>query len=160
SNITTQNLDLGVIAENRELFQKVSLKGHVSTQGNSIDNLLIDVDADVTRFGFKKYNYTNIKTDATYGLDLFKGNITVTDPNLKIAANGTVNLRDATDSVQLNMQIDTAFLDQLNLVEQLSFISGNLEIDVKGIKLDDIEGIARFREVKMGYEDRFLNVGD
>src|SRR5690606_14918523 len=86
SNITTQNLDLGVIAENRELFQKVSLKGHVSTQGNSIDNLLIDVDADVTRFGFKKYNYTNIKTDATYGLDLFKGNITVTDPNLKIAA--------------------------------------------------------------------------
>jgi len=160
SNITTKNLDLGIIVGDRESFQKVSLKGHVNTKGNSIDNLLLDVDADVTRFGFNNYDYTNIKTDATYGRDLFKGNITVTDPNLKIAANGLVNLRESTDSVQMNLQIDTAFLDRLNFTEKATFISGNLIIDTKGIKLDDIQGIARFRNIEVGYLDRYLHIGD
>ncbi|WP_245942261.1 translocation/assembly module TamB domain-containing protein [Algoriphagus chordae] len=159
SNITTQNLDLGILAENTELLQQLSLKGHVNTQGNSIDNLLIDVDADVMAFGFKNYQYTNIKTDATYGLDLFKGNLSITDPNLKIRANGLVNLRESTDSIQLTLQIDTAFLDQLNFTEKATFISGNLDIDVKGIELDDIQGIARFRNIEVGYEDRFLDLG-
>lgn len=160
SNITTQNLDLGIIAENRELLQKVSLKGHVNTTGNSIDNLLVDVDADVTKFGIKNYVYTNIKTDATYGLDLFRGNLAVNDPNLKINANGELNLRESTDSVRMSLQIDTAFLDRLNLADKATFISGNLDIDVKGIELDDIQGIARFRNIIVGYEDRQLNVGD
>ncbi|MEB2784311.1 translocation/assembly module TamB domain-containing protein [Algoriphagus persicinus] len=160
SNITTRNLDLGIIAEDRELLQKVSLKGHVNTTGNSIDNLLINVNADVTRFGFKNYIYTNIKTDATYGRDLFKGNLTINDPNLKINANGELNLRESTDSVRMSLQIDTAFLDRLHLTEKATFISGNLYIDVKGIELDDIQGIARFRNIAVGYEDRFLEVGN
>ncbi len=160
SNITTQNLDLGIITENRELLQKISLKGLVNTTGNSKENLLIDVDADVTKFGFKNYVYTNIKTDATYGLDLFRGNIVVNDPNFKIDANGELNLRESTDSVRMRIEIDTAFLDRLNLTEKATFISGNLNIDVKGIELDDIQGIARFRNIQVGYEDRFLNLGD
>lgn len=159
SNISTSNLDLGIIAENSEFLQKLSLKGHVNTTGNSISNLLIDVDADVSKFGFKNYNYTNIKTDATYGRDLFRGNIVVKDPNLKINANGEVNLRESTDSVRMSLQIDTAFLDRLNFTEKATFISGNLDIDVKGIELDDIQGIARFRNIAVGYEDRFLDVG-
>ncbi|WP_439488282.1 translocation/assembly module TamB domain-containing protein [Algoriphagus sp.] len=160
SNITTTNLNLGIIAENRELFQQVNLKGKVNTTGNSIDDLLIDVDAAVTRFGFKNYVYTNIQTDATYGRDLFKGNITINDPNLKINANGELNLRDSKDSVSMSLQIDTAFLDRLNFTDKAAFISGNLDIDVKGIKLDDIQGIARFRNIAVGYEERFLEVGD
>ncbi|MEB2775979.1 translocation/assembly module TamB domain-containing protein [Algoriphagus sp. D3-2-R+10] len=160
SNISTQNLDLGIIAEDRELLQKVSLKGRVNTTGNSAENLLVDVNADVSRFGFKNYVYTNIKTDATYGRDLFKGNLAVNDPNLKINANGELNLRESTDSVRMSLQIDTAFLDRLNLTEKATFISGNLDIDVKGIELDDIQGIARFRNISIGYEDRFLDLGN
>ncbi|MEP0714101.1 MAG: translocation/assembly module TamB domain-containing protein, partial [Algoriphagus sp.] len=160
SNISTQNLDLGVIAENRDLLQKLTLKGRVNTTGNSLENLLIDVDADVSAFGVQGYVYSNIKTDATYGLDLFKGNLAINDPNLKINANGELNLRESTDSVRMSLQIDTAFLDQLNLTEKATFISGNLDIDVKGIELDDIQGIARFRNIKVGYEDRFLDVGN
>ncbi|PZX53455.1 uncharacterized protein DUF490 [Algoriphagus ratkowskyi] len=160
SNISTQNLDLGVIAENRDLFQKITLKGRVNTTGNTLENLLIDVDANVSSFGVNNYVYTNIKTDATYGLDLFRGNLAINDPNLKIKANGELNLRESTDSVRMSLQIDTAFLDQLNLTDKATFISGNLDIDVKGIEIDDIQGIARFRNIQVGYEGRFLDVGN
>lgn len=160
SNLTATNLDLGVLTEKKELFQKVSLDGHVNIKGNKFENLLVDVDAKVSQFGLKNYSYTNIQTDATYGLDLFKGNLSVDDPNLKIQARGQVNLRESTDSVRMNVQIDTANLAQLNLSNKITRLSGNLDIDVKGIELDDIQGIARFRKINVGYEDRSLEIGD
>ncbi|UZD22373.1 translocation/assembly module TamB domain-containing protein [Algoriphagus halophytocola] len=160
SNITLKNLDLGVLTGNRELFQKVSLQGRVNTEGNTLENILVDVDANVSKFGFNHYNYSNIDTDATYGLDLFRGNLSIADPNLKMDARGSVNLRASTDSVRLNLQIDTAFLDSLHFAERASFISGKIDVDTKGIDLDEVQGIARFRDVSVGFEDRFLEVGD
>jgi len=160
SNLTATNLDLGVLTEKKELFQKVSLDGHVNIKGNKFENVMVDVDANVSQFGLKNYSYTNIKTDATYGLDLFKGNLSVNDPNLKITAKGQVDLRESTDSVRMTVQIDSANLDQLNLSNKVKHLSGNLDIDVKGIEIDDIQGIARFRNINVGYEDRFLEIGD
>lgn len=160
SNITVKNLDLGILADEPKLLQKVSLSGRVNTRGNSKENILLDVDAHVSKIGVNHYQYTNINTDATYGLDLFRGNLKINDPNLKITANGELNLRESMDSVRMKLQIDTAFLDRLNLTEKAAFISGNLDIDVKGIELDDIQGIARFINIEAGYEDRRLHVGN
>ncbi len=160
SKVSVRNLDLGVLAENRALFQKISLDGNVNIQGSSRENALIDVDATVSQIGVNSYNYSNIRTDATYGLDLFKGSLSINDPNLKMDAAGSLDLRGDIDSVRMNINLDTAFLDNLKLTEKPTFISGNLNIDTRGIRLDDIQGIARFRNLTIGYEDRSLEVGD
>ncbi|WP_232825768.1 translocation/assembly module TamB domain-containing protein [Algoriphagus litoralis] len=160
SRIEVQNLDMGILADDSELLQKVSLDGNVNFKGTSAQNALIDLNAVISQIGVNNYNFSNIRTDATYGLNLFKGNFSINDPNLKAQARGYVNLNEAIDSVRMVVQLDTAFLDRINLVETPSFISGKLDIDTKGINLDDIQGIARFSDVKAGYEDRFLDVGD
>ncbi|MDP2041416.1 MAG: translocation/assembly module TamB domain-containing protein [Algoriphagus sp.] len=160
SRVRIQNLDMGILAGDRELLQKVSLDGNVNLKGNSLENILIDLNANISQIGLNNYNFTNIRTDATYGLNLFRGNLAIDDPNLKGQAKGYVNLNESVDSVRMLVQIDTAFLDKINLVEKPTFISGKLDIDTKGIKLDDIQGIGRFSDIKVGYEERFLDVGD
>ncbi len=150
---------MGILAENPELLQKVSLDGNVNIKGNSAKNALIDLNASISEIGLNNYNFTNIRTDATYGLNLFRGNLSIDDPNLKAQAKGYVNLNESVDSIRMLVQLDTAFLDQINLVNTPSFISGKLDIDTKGITLDDIQGIARFSDIKVGYENRFLDVG-
>ncbi|SDA56148.1 Family of unknown function [Algoriphagus alkaliphilus] len=160
SRVRIQNLDMGILAGDRELLQKVSLDGNVNLKGNSLENILIDLNASISQIGLNNYNFTNIRTDATYGLNLFRGNLAIDDPNLKGQAKGYVNLNESVDSVRMLVQIDTAFLDKINLVEKPTFISGKLDIDTKGIKLDDIQGIGRFSDIKVGYEERFLDVGD
>ncbi|SEG39259.1 translocation/assembly module TamB domain-containing protein [Algoriphagus boritolerans] len=159
SRLRIQNLDMGILAENPELLQKVSLDGNVNIKGNSAKNALIDLNASISEIGLNNYNFTNIRTDATYGLNLFRGNLSIDDPNLKAQAKGYVNLNESVDSIRMLVQLDTAFLDQINLVNTPSFISGKLDIDTKGITLDDIQGIARFSDIKVGYENRFLDVG-
>ena len=160
SKVKITNLDMGILAENQALLQKISLAGNVNLKGNSIKNMLLDLDATISQVGINKYNFVNIKTDATYGLDLFKGNLSINDPNLKMQAKGIVNLKDSIDSVRMELKLDTAFLDKLNLVEKATFISGNMSIDTKGIEIDDLQGIARFNDIKVGYDYRFLDIGD
>lgn len=160
SRLKIQNLDLGILAENKALLQKVSLNGNVNLKGNSLQNIILDLDAQISQLGINNYNFTNINTDAKYGLNLFRGNVSIDDPNIKGQASGFVNLNESVDSVRLLVQLDTVFLDKINLVETPSFVSGSIDIDTKGIDLDEIEGIARFKNVKLGYEDRLLEVGD
>jgi hypothetical protein len=160
SRIRVQNLDLGTLAENKELLQKVSLNGNVNFKGNTAENALVDLNAAISEIGINNYNFTNIRTDATYGLNLFRGNFSIDDPNLKAKATGYVNLNKSVDSVRMLVELDTAFLDKINLVKTPTFLSGKLDIDTKGIKLDEIQGIGRFSDIKVGYEDRFLDLGD
>lgn len=160
SKLRVQNLDLGILAENRELLQKVSLNGNVNLKGNSVQNMILDLDAQISQLGIKNYSYSNIRTDATYGLNLFRGNLQINDPNLIAQAKGYVNLNESVDSVRMLVEVDTAFLDKINLIETPAFVSGKLDIDTKGIELDKIQGIARFSDINLGYEDRYMEVGD
>ncbi|MDX5339276.1 MAG: translocation/assembly module TamB [Cyclobacteriaceae bacterium] len=159
SNVKVQNLDLGILADDRELLQKVSLEGRVNLSGSTLEDMLLDLDAKISQLGIKGYTYSQIQTDATYGLDLFRGNLSINDPNLKAQIRGYMNLKESVDSVQLVANLDTAFLDRVNLTETPTFISGKLDINTKGRKLDDIQGIIRFNDVNIGYEDRFLELG-
>jgi hypothetical protein len=160
SRVKVDKLDLGIIVENRELLQKISLDGRVDFTGNSVENIVVDLKAYISQLGLHNYNYTDINTDATYGLNLFRGNLAINDPNLKARARGYLNLEKTVDSVRMVVELDSAFLDSINVTETPTFLSGKLDIDTKGIKLDDIEGIARFSNIKVGYKDRFLDVGD
>ncbi|WP_236025538.1 translocation/assembly module TamB domain-containing protein [Algoriphagus oliviformis] len=160
SRVKVERLDLGILTEDRELLQKISLDGTVNLKGNTLENALVDLDAHISQFGFKNYTYSDISTDATYGLNLFRGNLAINDPNLKATAQGYLNLEKSVDSVRMVVQVDSVFLDSINLTQTPTFLSGKLDIDTKGINLDDIQGIARFSDIKIGYEDRFLDLGD
>lgn len=156
--LETKNLDLGILLDDRERFQKVTMTGRIKGTGLSLETLLLEVDANIKSAGINGYNYANIQTDATYGRDLFRGSIFVNDPNLKGEARGVLDVRDGKDSIRLNVKLDTVFLKELKFIETDGFVSGNIDMDTKGITLDDIEGIARFSDVKLSYEGRNLYV--
>ncbi|KEO74924.1 translocation/assembly module TamB domain-containing protein [Anditalea andensis] len=156
ASIQLSNLDLGILMEDRKAFQKVTMQGQIRGTGLSVESALLAVNADVRSIGINNYNYTNVKTDATYGKDLFSGNLTINDTNLKMQVQGKLDLRDNRDSVRLVARVDTAFLQQLNLVDRELFLSGDFDLDTKGVTLDDVEGVARFEDILISYEGRNL----
>lgn len=153
-----KNLDLGILMEDRETFQKVSMTGMVEGTGLSLENILLQVDADIKSAGINNYDFKDITTNATFGKDLFKGRLKVDDPNLKAEIYGVLDLREGKDSIRVMTKIDTAFLKEINLVDKESFVSGNIELDTKGITLDNIEGIAKFSDIQLSYEGKNLNI--
>lgn len=160
SRVRVDQLDLGLVTGDRNLFQTLSLEGSINVKGNSLETALVDLNASISELGINDYTYTNIQTDAIYGRNLFRGNLSIDDPNLKSTLKGYLNLNEGIDSVNLQVEVDTAFLDRINLTEAPVVVSGKLDMDSKGITLDDIQGIARFKDVTVGYQDRSLEVGD
>jgi len=156
ASIQLTNLDLGILMEDREAFQKVTMRGQVRGTGLTPESALLAVNADIRSIGINNYNYTNVITDATYGKDLFSGNLKINDPNLKMKVQGKLDLRDNRDSVRLVARVDTAFLQNLNIVSQDLFLSGDFDLDTKGVTLDDVEGVARFEDILISYEGRNL----
>src|SRR5690606_2122104 len=134
------NLDLGVLMEDKETFQKTSLKGRIQGTGLTVETALLELQANVQSIGINQYDYTGINTNATYGKDLFNGVLAIDDPNLKMTLDGTLDLRNGKDSARLVARLDTAFLQELNLLEKESFLSGNFELDTKGTSIDELEG--------------------
>src|SRR5690606_25752805 len=152
------NLDLGVVMENRDIYQKVSMKGQVKGTGLTLETAILELQANVNNIRINHNNYTGIETNATYGKDLFAGMLKINDPNLKREVEGVLDLRNQKDSAQLVAKLDTAFLNELNLLDTETFVSGSIELDTRGITLDEIEGSARFRNVKVVHEGRELEV--
>ncbi|MCH7415036.1 translocation/assembly module TamB domain-containing protein [Belliella sp. R4-6] len=156
--VELRDLDLGILLEDRENFQKVSLTGQIRGTGLTLESALLQVDANIKRVGINNYNYSNIISNATYGKDLFSGKLNVNDPNLKAKFDGVLDLRDNKDSIRLNVQVDTAYLKELNILDKEIFVSGKVNMDTKGVTLDDIEGIARFSDINLSYEGRNVYV--
>src|SRR5690606_23169314 len=119
---------------------------------------ILELQANVNNIGINHYNYTGIETNATYGKDLFAGMLKINDPNLKMEVEGVLDLRTQKDSAQLVAKLDTAFLNELNLLDTETFVSGSIELETRGMTLDAIEGSARFRNVKVVHEGRELEV--
>ncbi|WP_297335094.1 translocation/assembly module TamB domain-containing protein [Algoriphagus sp.] len=160
SNVVIQELDLGVLLEDPDLLQRLSLEGNVNIRGSNRDNLRLDLDAKIAQLGVLGYDYTNIETTATYGLDLFKGNLQIQDPNLQLLANGSIDLREGSEAIELKLSLDSANLDELKLAQEKTFIKGKVEMDIEGINIDELNGIARFSDLSIGFQDRYLELGD
>jgi hypothetical protein len=156
--VEVTNLDLGSLVEDKENFNRINLTGNIKGTGLTVETAILQVDADIKSAQIRDYNYTNIVTNATYAKDLFRGELKINDPNLKGEVSGVLDIRNGIDSIRMVVKIDTAYLKDLNYVDKKSFVSGKVEIDTKGITLDNIEGIARFKDINLAYEDQNLHV--
>ncbi|GAB3647408.1 translocation/assembly module TamB domain-containing protein [Echinicola sediminis] len=156
--LKVDELNLGKITESPETFQKLSFEGNIKGTGTTVETALLELDANVRKIGINRYNYTNIRTNATYGKNLFNGQLSINDPNLKARIDGTLDLRAQKDSARLIAELDTAFLNKLNLTDKEFFISGAFELDTKGTDIDRIEGVARFRDLLISHQGRNLSV--
>ncbi|NVK49900.1 MAG: translocation/assembly module TamB domain-containing protein [Cyclobacteriaceae bacterium] len=160
SKVEIDNLDLGVLTDRPDLLQKVSLSGNVDLQGSNAENLLLDLNASISELGLLGYDYKNIQTDAKYGLELFEGNLSIQDPNLALNGSGSINLKESFESINIRLQLDSANLQALNLMDTSAFVHGYLEMDTRGIEIDKLTGIMRYKDIMLGYEDRVLDLGD
>ncbi len=154
--VEAMDFDIGKLFEDPELFQRTSFKGNVKGRGISASSAILELDADIRYIGINNYEYKGITTNATLGRDLFKGKLSVNDPNLVMEVDGTLDLRNGKDSANLVMKLDTAYLQPLLLAENNIFLSGSFELDTKGLHWDNVEGVTRFRDVLVSYEGRDL----
>ncbi len=152
------DFDLGAVTQRPDLLQKTSFRGSIKGQGLTLNEADFNLKAKFDYLGVNHYNFANIKTDARLGTSFFEGKVSINDPNLKFNAEGTVNLREGEQNIILEAQLDTAFLQAINLTKDDAFISTRLKANTHGLELDSLKGTTQFDDLFLVYQGRQLNI--
>ena len=152
-----ENFNLGNFTEVSN-FQKINMDGRIEGTGFTLETATFQLDAVIPKIGINNYEYTNIETDGAFAEAFFQGQIDVNDPNFKLFANGSVDLRDKNRIFRLKGRLDTALLAEVKLTETEMVLTTSFDLDISGLKLDSLQGRIDLSETFYRYENRFIEL--
>lgn len=123
-------------------FGVASLNLDAKGSGLNVDDLDITITGAIRAFNYKDYTYRDVSLNGTFFKKRFEGTAKATDENVRFDFRGMIDLNDSLKDMQMVLNIDTINLKALNLLDKNLGFRGNLEADLKGSRLDNINGIA------------------
>jgi hypothetical protein len=150
--LKTQDFDLGLLLGDTAVFQKIDMNGRISGSGFSRSSARFDLLSTISRLGIKGYDYRNIQTDATLASEFFKGNLKVDDPNLDFSGNMSIDLKQENEIIQVEAVLAKSNLDTLQITNKPAFLSSKLNVDMRGLQLDEMLGEAYLSNTVLRYD--------
>ncbi len=157
-NLTLIDFNLGLLLQDTSTFKKVTLNGRVNGKGLTRETADFTLVGKINSIGIRQYEYVNITTDARFAKELFNGKININDPNIKLTADGSINIRKGQELISIKARLDTLFADRLKLTPKPLFVRTSIEIETKGLQLDSLFGEIVLRNAEIIYHEQLLTV--
>ncbi|MDN5212163.1 translocation/assembly module TamB domain-containing protein [Fulvivirgaceae bacterium BMA12] len=157
-SLKTYNFDFGGLIGYSDIVQRISLNGNIKGSGLTLEKADFELNADISKLGFKYYDYKNITTDARLTKELFNGSLGINDPNLKFSGDVSVDFRNNKNLFKVNARLDTLFASAIGLANKESFISTTLDLDMQGNTIDELIGEASFSNTSLIYDNKSLDL--
>ncbi|GIV37788.1 MAG: hypothetical protein KatS3mg032_2167 [Cyclobacteriaceae bacterium] len=158
--LSLDKFNLGMFLRDTLLFQQVTMDGSVNGKGLTLESADLYLKGTINALGVMGYTYTGITTNARFANQLFAGTLAVLDPNLTLRIDGTIDLRNNRQHVQLRGTLDSARLEYLNLSRDALHLSGIIDLDTYGLTLDSLRGTAHLKNLTVFYKDEKHNFGE
>ncbi|MCO6365873.1 translocation/assembly module TamB domain-containing protein [Roseivirga pacifica] len=155
--LSMQNFDLGFFID-EPMFQKVDLNGSISGEGVTLEETRFNLVANIPKIGINGYQYINIDTDGAFAQSFFSGEISVSDPNFDLFANGSIDLRDTSKMINITGTLAKAYLDSIKLAKRPMQLSTDFNVDIEGLKIENLIGEAFLSNTLFKYEGRDLTM--
>jgi len=157
-NMELDDFQLGSYLNDTVNYQRVTLKGKIQGKGLNRESTDFTLTGKIHSLGFRKYNYTNIVTNARFARQLFNGNLSVNDPNLKFNGEAFIDFRKGKELIQVKANLDTAFLDRLGFIKNPLFIRSYFNVNTSGLELDSLLGSVVLRNSRVLYNNKALEL--
>lgn len=145
-NVILGNFDIGNFLDNKDLG-KVSLNLDVDGVGFSEKYLNTAVKGDVTQIDYKKYSYQNVVLNGNFKMPIYKGQVSVTDPNLDMTFDGLVDFSKKDNRFDFHINIANADLKKLKFVkDSTSVFKGDVVVQVSGNTIENLQGNVFIKE--------------
>lgn len=155
--VITSDFDLGALLE-IPLFGLVNMQGEIKGQGTSLEDTDFILNSKIESLEIKGYTYKFIETNARFAKEFFDGEISVNDPNLKFSAKGSVDLREKRNLIIGSGILEVARLKNLNLSKRDFNIQSAIDVNLRGLHVDSIQGTAKLNNIHIELNGRELNI--
>ncbi len=155
-NLALNDFALGLYLNDTINFQRVSLNGKIKGKGLNRESTDFILSGKINSLGFRHYDYSDIVTNARFARQLFNGNLSINDPNLKFNATAFIDFRKGKELIQVKAKLDTAFIDRLGFIKEPLFVRSYFEVNTSGLQLDSLFGSVVLRNALVEYRSKAL----
>lgn len=144
--------DLGVLSSD------VRIQG----KGITLNTISAKVEGLVSQAVFRDYSYEKLKINGEIERNLFNGEAVIDDINLSVDFTGLIDLRTDTAKFNFTSNLYHVNLGALNLldIKEYSSLTSRVEINVKGVSLDDFSGNVLAYQTSYCHKDVEYPFGD
>lgn len=141
--LSTENFEIGNFLQREELG-KISFEGEVDGQYDiNQKNISGFFKGDVGELDFNGYTYQNISLDGLYLDQMYDGQLSVRDPNLKFDFQGQVDLNEDIPEFNFNLNMYEFQMGKLNLSDDFpsADMAFNMKAKFNGNHPDNLRGV-------------------
>lgn len=140
-HIASSQFNAGVIAKLPDLG-KVTMSLDVKGAGLHFEDLNATINGNIEALSYKNYIYRKIDVDGKFAKKLFKGSISVNEPNVDFDFNGIIDYSQKLPVFDFVANVRRAQLDTLNLfkIEGGNVLQTNITTHFVGNRPDNIVG--------------------
>ena len=159
ANFRGENFALGKLIDQPELIQKLDGQGRITGRGGlDVTKADIDIDGKLGRFGFQGYDYRNLTVRGNLQKAFFHGQISLRDPNLSFDLDGESDLGSPRNHFDIRGTVQEADLRKLGYTRDSLTIRTELDVQLDGNTVDQLEGQANFRNATLVLNKRPLSI--
>jgi len=153
----TSGFDIGQFLNITELGM-IALNGNIKGSGFSINELNANFDGKVNKLDLGGYSYQNISINGKFEKKLFKGHLSVDDPNVKIRSlDGLLSLSEKEIAFNVDADVQIANLGNIGLSKDNLSLSGFFSLDFTGNNIDNFLGTARVYDARLQHDTTRLS---
>jgi hypothetical protein len=156
-NLALSDFNIGQLID-EPLVGNINMSGSVEGKGISLNTAQMNLKAKASSFRVNNYSYKNIEANGQLAQRYFEGKLNVEDPNLRLSGNTTVDFRKSLSHIAVDARLDTALLEPLKLIKDTLNFSGNVSLDIYGLKLAELTGESFLTDFTVQYKNRDLNL--
>lgn len=138
--VQTNGFDLGRLLRTEDV-KNIAFNGKLNARGKSFKTAVANLNVAIQRIDLSGYTYRDMQVNGNLEDKLFIGKINAKDPNGRFQFDGTVDLRDSLPFFNFTSDIQYLNLHKLGFSGKDTIeLSGGLQLNLRGIKLDDLSG--------------------
>ena len=139
-NVSLENFDLGTFLDRKDI-KKATLNIDVDGVGFSKKYLNTSLTGVIYQVYYNNYNYTNIDINGNFKLPIYKGQVSVNDPNLNMNFDGLIDLSETENKYDFHINIKNSDLNKLQISkDSLSVLNGDIVVKASGNSIENIIG--------------------
>ncbi len=151
------DFNLGELIEESSI-KRTSFIANVNGRGFELNNLVEKLDAKATYFEFNNYSYRNIAVNGSINKQVFDGELSINDKNIKLNFDGKANLNPKLPEFNFIAQVNQANLHKLNFGKDTVSIDADVYTDFKGNSLADIQGQFNVKSLRLTNTEKSIIV--
>ena len=139
-NVILEDFDIGTLLDRKDIG-KVSMNIDVDGKGFTTKYLNTSLKGDISQIYYRDYNYSNVLVNGNFKSSIYKGEISIDDPNLTMNFDGLLDLTKKDSKYDFHINVLNADLHKLKFVkDSISIFKGDIVVQVSGNNIENLQG--------------------